>query len=217
MSDELVTIATFLNIGEAKLAQGKLSSAGIDASVRDENAMNLHIGMAMWGIKLQVPDHQVVRALEVLDDFRDSEGAKTKTRPTTVVPCCPECESLEIRQVAGANPRQISLWSSAIPFPEASSRAKAALALPGLRLPVGEKTKNTGRLMLSSGRSACENRISSPNCHDSNRFRETDATAPAEITPQLLRDHGITPEEYERILKSLGRDADAHRVGHLSA
>ena len=63
MSDDLVTIATFLNIGEAKLAQGKLSSAGIAASVRDETAMNLHIGMAMWGIKLQVPDHQVVRAL----------------------------------------------------------------------------------------------------------------------------------------------------------
>ena len=56
MSEDLVTIATFLNIGEAKLAQGKLSSAGIAASVRDENAMNLHIGMAMWGIKLQVPD-----------------------------------------------------------------------------------------------------------------------------------------------------------------
>ena len=70
MSEELVTIATFLNIGEAKLAQGKLSSAGIVASVRDENAMNLHIGMAMWGIKLQVPDRQVVRALEILDDFR---------------------------------------------------------------------------------------------------------------------------------------------------
>ena len=70
MPEDLVTIATFLNIGEAKLAQGKLSSAGIEASVRDEHAMNLHIGMAMWGIKLQVPDNQVVRALEVLDDFR---------------------------------------------------------------------------------------------------------------------------------------------------
>jgi hypothetical protein len=118
MSDDLVTIATFLNIGEAKLAQGKLSSSGIDASVRDENAMNLHIGMAMWGIKLQVPDHQVVRALEVLDDFLpepvEDDGSE-------VVQCCPECESLEVRQVAGANPRQITLWSAAIPFPEASA------------------------------------------------------------------------------------------------
>jgi hypothetical protein len=117
MREDLVTIATFLNIGEAKLAQGKLSSAGIEASVRDENAMNLHIGMAMWGIKLQVPDHQVVRALEVLDDFRPS--AVDEESDSEVVQCCPECESLEIRRVADANPRQITLWSAAIPFPEA--------------------------------------------------------------------------------------------------
>ena len=119
MSHDLVTIATFLNIGEAKLAQGKLSSAGIEASVRDENAMNLHIGMAMWGIKLQVPDRQVVRALEILDDFcpavREEEEGDSET---DVVRCCPECESLEIRLAADANPGQISLWSSAIPFPE---------------------------------------------------------------------------------------------------
>ncbi len=117
MPDDLVTIATFLNIGEAKLAQGKLSSAGIEASVRDEHAMNLHIGMAMWGIKLQVHDNQVVRALEVLDDFRAEPGAEEEP-DGDVVHCCPECESLEIRNVSGANPGQISLWSAAIPFPE---------------------------------------------------------------------------------------------------
>ena len=116
MSEDLVTIATFLNIGEAKLAQGKLSSAGITASVRDENAMNLHIGMAMWGIQLQVPDRQVVRALEILDDFRPGSG--DEDLDSEIVQCCPECESLEIRQVTGANPGQISLWSAAIPFPE---------------------------------------------------------------------------------------------------
>ena len=121
MSDDLVTIATFLNIGEAKLAQGKLSSAGIDASVRDENAMNLHIGMAMWGIKLQVPDHQVVRALETLDDFRPGGTEEGPESDSDVVQCCPECESLEIRRIAGTNPRQITLWSAAIPFPEASA------------------------------------------------------------------------------------------------
>ena len=117
MPEELVTIATFLNIGEAKLAQGKLSSAGIAASVRDENALNLHIGMAILGIRLQVPDRQVVRALEVLDDFRPSQTDDDEL-DAEETPCCPECESLEIRQVTGANPGQISLWSSAIPFPE---------------------------------------------------------------------------------------------------
>ena len=121
MSDDLVTIATFLNIGEAKLAQGKLSSSGIDASVRDENAMNLHIGMAMWGIKLQVPDHQVVRALEVLDDFRPS-------RPTT---------SLTAKSCSAA--RSASRWKSArlrAPIPARSPcglRPSHSLKLPPLR------------------------------------------------------------------------------------
>src|SRR3974377_155832 len=43
-----------------------------------------------------------------------------------------------------------------------------------------------------------------------------DATAPAEITPQLLRDHGITPEEYQRILKSLGREPSLTELGIFS-
>ena len=123
MPEDLVTIATFLNIGEAKLAQGKLSSAGIEASVRDENAMNLHIGMAMCGIKLQVPDHQVVRALEVLDDFRPVSSTDDES-DSEVVQCCPECDSLEIRRVAGINPKQITLWSAAIPFPESPTEQR---------------------------------------------------------------------------------------------
>jgi hypothetical protein len=119
MPDDLVTIATFLNLGEAKLAQGKLAAAGIEASVRDENAINLHIGMAMWGIKLQVPDPQVVRALEILDDFRPAAREEhEEAEPDEVVRCCPECESLEIRRLTDAGSSQISLWSSAIPFPE---------------------------------------------------------------------------------------------------
>jgi rubredoxin len=124
MSDEPVTIAKFLTLGEAKLAQGKLISAGISAFVCDENmhAMNWHIGMALGGIRLQVPDSQVVRALEVLDDFEPEEANLVETEggddeDMEEVACCPECESLEIREVASANPRQIALWSAAMPFP----------------------------------------------------------------------------------------------------
>src|ERR1017187_5346984 len=81
MSDEPVTIAKFLTLGEAKLAQGKLISAGISAFVCDENmhAMNWHMGMALGGIRLQVPDSQVVRALEVLDDFEPDDGDEVGT------------------------------------------------------------------------------------------------------------------------------------------
>ena len=127
MLEELITISKFFSLGEAKLAQGKLVSAGISAFVCDENmhALNWHIGMALGGIRLQVPDSQVVRALEVLDDFEpdgagvsqdnDNDGDDEEMEE---VACCPECESLEIREVTSANPRQIALWSSAIPFPE---------------------------------------------------------------------------------------------------
>ena len=79
MLEELVTITKFLSLGEAKLAQGKLVSAGISAFVCDENmhAMNWHMGMALGGIRLQVPDSQVVRALEVLDDFEPEAGRRS--------------------------------------------------------------------------------------------------------------------------------------------
>ena len=127
MLEELVTISKFLSLGEAKLAQGKLVSAGITAFVCDENmhAMNWHMGMALGGIRLQVPDSQVVRALEVLDDFEPQETeTPALDRPeeeddeVEEVACCPECESLEIREIPNTMPRQIMLWSAAIPFPE---------------------------------------------------------------------------------------------------
>ncbi len=122
MLDELVTISKFLSLGEAKLAQGKLVCAGISAFVCDENmhAMNWHMGMALGGIRLQVPDSQVVRALEVLDDFEPEDGdiEPEDDEELEEVACCPECESLEIREVDSSNPRQIALWSAAIPFPE---------------------------------------------------------------------------------------------------
>ncbi|HLI63194.1 MAG TPA: hypothetical protein VKV05_07320 [Terriglobales bacterium] len=125
MLDELVTISKFVSLGEAKLAQGKLVCAGISAFVCDENmhAMNWHMGMALGGIRLQVPDSQVVRALEVLDDFDPEEAEGTLSEDDDndeieEVACCPECESLEIREVTSDGPHQITLWSSALPFPE---------------------------------------------------------------------------------------------------
>src|SRR3974390_372805 len=64
---------------------------------------------------------------------------------------------------------------------------------------------------------ACENKASAPfiamSPIESAKF---DATAPAEITPQLLRDHGIPPEEYQRILKSLGRVPTLTELGIFS-
>jgi len=123
MPEELVTIAKFFTLGEAKVAQGRLSSEGISVFICDEHvhAIIWHMGAAFGGIRLQVPDSQVVRALEILDGFEPD--ATEEEDETEEVPCCPECESLEIRQVSSTNPRQISLWSSALPFPELPAQA----------------------------------------------------------------------------------------------
>ena len=118
MADDLITICKFHTMGEAKLAQGKLTSAGISAHVRDENMINLHLAIALGGIRLQVPDSQVVRALEVLDDFIPESSDVDDENDTDTIACCPECESLEIREIAADGPRQITLWSAAIPLPE---------------------------------------------------------------------------------------------------
>ncbi len=118
MADELITIAKFRTMGEAKLAQGKLTSAGIAAHVRDENMINLHMAIALGGIRLQVRDSQVVRALEVLDDFIPESSEADDEDETDSIACCPECESLEIREIGADGPRQIALWSAAIPFPD---------------------------------------------------------------------------------------------------
>ena len=36
-----------------------------------------------------------------------------------------------------------------------------------------------------------------------------------DITPEILKDHGISPEEYDKILKALGREPTPHRTRHL--
>ena len=126
MLEELVTISKFVSLGEAKLAQGKLVSAGISAFVCDENMHAMNMGMVLGGVRLQVPDSQVVRALEVLDDFEPEPSpalpVEDDDEEMEEVACCPECESLEIREIADSNPRQITLWSSAIPLPEAMNQ-----------------------------------------------------------------------------------------------
>ena len=44
----------------------------------------------------------------------------------------------------------------------------------------------------------------------------TTAASEAAITPEILRDHGITPEEYDKILKSLGRTPTLTELGIYS-
>ena len=43
------------------------------------------------------------------------------------------------------------------------------------------------------------------------------ATAPASvITPQVVADHGLSPEEYERVLHAIGREPNLVELGIFS-
>ncbi len=44
----------------------------------------------------------------------------------------------------------------------------------------------------------------------------TTAASEAAITPEILRDHGISPEEYDKLLKSLGRTPTLTELGIFS-
>jgi len=70
MSDKLVTIERFYNIGEAQIAKLTLVSKGIDCFLADE-FMSTYVPYAIGGIRLQVRESDAERAEEIL---RESEA-----------------------------------------------------------------------------------------------------------------------------------------------
>lgn len=87
------TIRSFLNISEAGFAVSLLTSAGIHAVLADEHAFTLGPASLSSGIRLQVPEEEVERALSILDgqeefaplpdDFvpPEEEGEEGGTKP----------------------------------------------------------------------------------------------------------------------------------------
>jgi hypothetical protein len=61
------TIRSYGNSAEANFARSLLESAGVQASLADELAFTMEPPLVPWGIRLQVPDDEVARALEILD------------------------------------------------------------------------------------------------------------------------------------------------------
>ena len=68
--DDLVTIATFSSTVDAELAKSRLESEGISAALGNELASGLmpFLGPGLGGVTLQVANHDVERAKEVLGD-----------------------------------------------------------------------------------------------------------------------------------------------------
>src|SRR5207248_9535000 len=87
----LVTIATFGHSWEAHLAAGKLEAAGIPVILADENINSIGGGIyatMVGGIRLQVPQIDAERALEILP---------SRVRIAQVK--CPKCGSADTRQI----------------------------------------------------------------------------------------------------------------------
>lgn len=68
------TICRFFNNADADLARSLLVSIGIEAVLAEDNANTLGPGFAPGGVRLQVPDQDTARALEILDG-RDADFA----------------------------------------------------------------------------------------------------------------------------------------------
>jgi len=61
------TIRSYRNVAEAGFAQSLLQAAGIDAFIPHEFAATSSPEFAIWRIRVQVPDEDVERAVEILD------------------------------------------------------------------------------------------------------------------------------------------------------
>ena len=99
MSGKLITIATFSQAIEAHVSKTKLESEGIECFIADENIVNMNwfYSNAVGGVKLQVKEADVKRAIEILHqkpisvDFVTDEAEKEDEGLY-----CPKCNSSDV-------------------------------------------------------------------------------------------------------------------------
>jgi ribosomal protein S27AE len=97
MADRLITVASFRDLPQALLAKGALDSTGIPCFLANENIVRLDwlLASAVGGIRLQVPEVDAEKALQILNDgipavFFSEKGELYEQ------PQCPNCDSLNI-------------------------------------------------------------------------------------------------------------------------
>lgn len=81
MTDELITIASYEFVAEAEIAQMVLRENGVDAFLRDQSiiAMDWLLGNAIGYVKLQVPESQAERAVELLAALKQESAGNDET------------------------------------------------------------------------------------------------------------------------------------------
>ena len=74
MTDKLITIAEFADVGQADSAKSLLDDSGIKSVITGQNAANLYAGVpAIARIDLQVLESQAQKAAEILESKNKQE------------------------------------------------------------------------------------------------------------------------------------------------
>jgi len=97
MTEELVTIATFIEPIQAHICQARLEAEGVESYIFDENFAGTYwlITQAFGGAKLQVKETEAERALEILKQHPGFENSLvTAAEPTEIQ--CPQCQSANV-------------------------------------------------------------------------------------------------------------------------
>ena len=91
---ELVTVRRFDNYAEAHIFKSRLESEGVTCFLFDENIVSLNplYNQTVWGIKLKVPQSEVFRAKEILNEVYGSEI----TDENGAAIQCPKCGSTRL-------------------------------------------------------------------------------------------------------------------------
>ena len=118
----LVTVAKYRDLSEAIVARAALESADIPCLLKDENMIRMQWGVsnALGGLRLQVPEEDEIRAVQILTEPRP-ESIDFAEAPGFVQPTCPKCGSADVDlQKPGRTNLAILLFFPHIPIPSRS-------------------------------------------------------------------------------------------------
>ncbi|HID57149.1 TPA: DUF2007 domain-containing protein [Candidatus Poribacteria bacterium] len=99
MPEKLVTIATFDNPFKAHLVKSRLESSGIKCFLSDEFVVTVNrlYSNAVGGVKLQVKESDLERAIELLNmEPIEPEALDRVLEGDTTQPRCPRCNSANV-------------------------------------------------------------------------------------------------------------------------
>jgi len=117
----LVTVAKYRDLSEAIVARAALETADIPCFLKDENMIRMNWGVSnfLGGLRLQVPESDATKALELLGEPRP-ESIHFADQPGFDQPTCPKCGSKDIDLRKPSRLALPLLWFFGIPLPTRS-------------------------------------------------------------------------------------------------